>query len=149
MDDERRRLERNLHDGAQQNLVALKIKVNLVGITIDKDPARARALVEVVKVESTVYFCCLEALQNIQEYASASSAVVTIAQLDSHLEFSVRDTAVGFDAASVERRAGLQNITDRLDAVGGKVVIESAPGRGATVGGRVPVPLPARISVPA
>ena len=198
-DDERRRLERNLHDGAQQNLVALKIKVNLVGMTMDKDPVRARALVEEVKadadetlstlrdlargiyppllaqmglvtaleaqaqkasvpvsvqaqavgryspeVESTLYFCCLEALQNIQKYASASSAVVTIAQLDGHLEFSVRDDGVGFDAAGVERGAGLQNITDRLDAVGGEVVIESAPGRGATVGGRVPVPLPAR-----
>jgi len=51
-DDERRRLERNLHDGAQQNLVALRIKVNLVGMTMDKDPARARALVEEVKADA-------------------------------------------------------------------------------------------------
>lgn len=202
-DDERRRLERNLHDGAQQNLVALKIKVNLVGMTMDKDPARARALVEEVKadadetlstlrdlargiyppllaqmglakaleaqatkatipvdvqanavdrytpeVESTVYFCCLEALQNIQKYASASRATVTIAEVDGNLQFSVRDDGVGFDTATVERGAGLQNITDRLDAVGGEVTLQSAPGRGSMVGGRVPVAPQLEMSAP-
>src|SRR6266567_6493654 len=39
-DEARRRLERNIHDGAQQDLVALAIKCRLAGITVDDDPAR-------------------------------------------------------------------------------------------------------------
>src|SRR3981081_1373046 len=43
-DEERRRLERNLHDGAQQNLVALKVKLGLAEAFVEKDPAKARQL---------------------------------------------------------------------------------------------------------
>ncbi|HKF32597.1 MAG TPA: MASE1 domain-containing protein, partial [Jatrophihabitantaceae bacterium] len=41
-DAERRRLERNLHDGAQQRLVALAVDLTLIGLTLDKDPRAAR-----------------------------------------------------------------------------------------------------------
>jgi signal transduction histidine kinase len=41
-DEERRRLERNLHDGAQQNLVAIKVKLGLAEMFVDRDPARAK-----------------------------------------------------------------------------------------------------------
>ncbi|MFY9614067.1 MAG: sensor histidine kinase [Candidatus Dormiibacterota bacterium] len=48
-DEERRRLERNLHDGAQQNLVALKVKLGLAEMLAEKDPERAKTLLAELK----------------------------------------------------------------------------------------------------
>jgi len=62
-DDERRRLERDLHDGAQQNLVALKIKVGLAEMLVEKDPARAKLMLAELKVDTD------EALQNLRDLA--------------------------------------------------------------------------------
>jgi signal transduction histidine kinase len=55
------------------------------------------------------------------------------------LVFEVRDDGRGFDVRSVPRGSGLQNMRDRLDALGGRLAIESTPGRGTTVTGRLPV----------
>jgi signal transduction histidine kinase len=193
-DQERRRLERNLHDGAQQNLVALKVKLGLAEMFVEKDPARAKQTlsdlkgdadealetlrdlargiypplladrglvaalesqarkatlsVEVVAdgigrypqdVEAAVYFCCLEALQNVQKYARASRAVIKLKADTGELLFEIRDDGAGFDPETVPRGAGLQNMADRLDALGGRVDLESAPGAGTTLRGRLPV----------
>src|SRR6202011_5534857 len=168
-DEERRRLERNLHDGAQQNLVALKVKLGLAEVFAEKDPARAKALVGELKsdadealetlrdlargiypplladrglvaalesqarkatlpvqveargverypqeVEAAVYFCCLEALQNVQKYARASVATARLRGGDGMLHFAVEDNGAGFDPATVTRGAGLTNMADRL-----------------------------------
>ncbi|MGH2766452.1 MAG: histidine kinase, partial [Actinomycetota bacterium] len=48
-DEERRRLERNIHDGAQQQLVALSVKLRLAETLADRDPSKARALIEEVR----------------------------------------------------------------------------------------------------
>jgi signal transduction histidine kinase len=193
-DEERRRLERNLHDGAQQNLVALKVKLGLAEMFVDKDPARAQRTLEELKgdadealetlrdlargiypplladqglvpalesqarkatlpvdvvaegigrypqdVEAAVYFCCLEALQNVQKYARATSAAITLAATAGSLTFAISDDGAGFDPQAVARGAGLQNMADRLDALGGKVDLESAPGAGTTLRGRLPI----------
>jgi len=193
-DHERRRLERNLHDGAQQHLVALKIKLGLAETLLLKDPESATALIGDLKgdadealetlrdlargiypplladrglaaaleaqarkatvpvavegeglgrfsqeVESAVYFCCLEALQNVQKYAGAGAATVSLAKAGGHLRFSVSDDGGGFDAETATRGAGLQNMADRLDALGGEIAIESSIGRGTTVSGTIPV----------
>ena len=193
-DEERRRLERNLHDGAQQNLVALKVKLGLVEMLADKDPARARTLIAEVKsdadealetlrdlargiyppllaekglgaavgsqarkatipvtveagsvgrhlpeMEAVVYFCCLEALQNVQKYGSASQATVRISEADGELSFEVEDDGCGFDTATTKRGSGLQNMEDRLDAVGGSLIVASVLGRGTTIAGSIPV----------
>jgi signal transduction histidine kinase len=193
-DEERRRLERNLHDGAQQNLVALKVKLGLAEMFADKDPARARATLAELKadtdealetlrdlargiypplladkglvaalesqarkatvpvvvsadgisrypqdVEAAVYFCCLEALQNIQKYAQAARAWVRLAEADGALRFEVQDDGKGFDPASTRRGSGLTNMSDRLDALGGGVDLESQPGAGTTLRGSIPV----------
>lgn len=191
-DEERRKLERNLHDGAQQQLVALKVKLTLAerlaesgqpvgellhqlgeetqeAIETLRDLARGiyppllaaqglpsaltaqankAALPVIVEsegigrysqdVEAAVYFCCLEALQNIAKYAAASVARIELREADGWLEFSVVDDGVGFDSETVVRGAGLQNMADRLDAVGGQVTITSEPGEGTTLRGRVP-----------
>jgi signal transduction histidine kinase len=193
-DEERRRLERNLHDGAQQNLVAIKVKLGLAEAFAEKDPARAKELVGQLKsdadealetlrdlargiypplladkglaaalesqarkatipvqvnargvgrypqeTEAAIYFCVLEALQNVQKYAEASRAQVRLAQSDGFLSVAVNDDGRGFDPNTAKKGAGLQNMEDRLDALGGNLEILSTPGSGATVTVRLPV----------
>jgi signal transduction histidine kinase len=193
-DEERRRLERNLHDGAQQQLVALAVKLRLLEQLVERDPAQARSVAaqlqgdttealeelrdlargiypplladkglvaalesqarkSVVPVaieadgvgryaretEAAVYFSCLEALQNVAKYASASHTIITLADGDGRLRFEVSDDGVGFDAASRPSGTGLQGIADRLAALDGEIEIRSAPGAGTTVAGVLPV----------
>jgi signal transduction histidine kinase len=193
-DEERRRLERNLHDGAQQQLVALAVKLRLLEQLVERDPAQARSVAaqlqgdttaaleelrdlargiypplladkglvaalesqarkSVVPVtvegegvgryareaEAAVYFSCLEALQNVAKYASASRATITLSDGNGRLRFEVSDDGVGFDAASRSDGSGLQGIADRLAALDGEIEIRSAPGAGTTVAGVLPV----------
>lgn len=195
-DEERRRLERDIHDGAQQQLVSMKVKLGLIKQMIQKDPARAEQILDGVlpetneaieslrdlargifppilvdqgllaaveahvaktgldtsvnangissnarfdpSTEAAVYFCCLEAMQNASKHASGTPLIVDFALRDGWLEFSIADAGNGFDPARVTKGSGLQNMTDRVEAVGGALRIESAPGRGTTVVGRVP-----------
>ncbi len=193
-DEERRRLERNLHDGAQQQLVALAVKERLAANIVERDPAGARSLLEEIQTETTdaletlrdlargiypplladgglrpaleaqarkaalpvevetdgigrypreveaaVYFACLEALQNVAKYAEADRAWVAIGTEDGELVFRVRDDGRGFDPASTNLGTGIQGIDDRLAALGGRLRIDSSPGAGATIEGRLPV----------
>ncbi len=90
-------------------------------------------------VESTVYFCCLEGLNNVAKYADASRATVELTQSNGTLLFSVKDDGRGFDVAAAANGTGLQGMADRLDALGGHLRVESAPGDGTFVGGSIPV----------
>jgi signal transduction histidine kinase len=194
-DAERRRLERNIHDGAQQQLVALSVKARLAETFLDRDREKAKRTLEEIKLETTealenlrdlargiypplladeglaaalesqarkavvpvkmeldgigrypqeaeaaAYFCVLEALQNVAKYAEASVVTVRLSQEDGDLVFRVTDDGKGFDPRSTPSGSGLQNMRDRLEALGGRVVVDSAPGRGTTVTGRVPIP---------
>jgi signal transduction histidine kinase len=85
-----------------------------------------------------VYFCCLEALQNVAKYAGASQARVRLSVELDQLVFQVVDDGGGFDTATTPYGSGLQNMADRLAALGGTVEVESQPGRGTTVRGRIP-----------
>jgi signal transduction histidine kinase len=193
-DDERRRLERNLHDGAQQHLVALKVKLGLAEILLGRDEQRAYATLGQLKddadealetlrdlargiypplladrglptaltaqarkatlpvtieadgvgrysqdTEAALYFCILEALQNIQKYAQASSAVVRLHEDGDQLSVEVVDDGRGFDVATTSRGNGLTNMEDRLDALGGTLHIASSPGEGTTLRATIPV----------
>lgn len=193
-DSERRRIERNLHDGAQQHLVALKIKVGLLEPLITKDAARAATLASEVKgeadealetlrdlargiyppllaseglvaalkararraplpvevvdegvvryppeIEAAVYFCCLEALQNVGKYARATTASIRLSVASGSLGFEVRDDGAGFDQGGVPAGSGLTGMNDRIDAVGGRLVVSSSPGKGTQVTGSLPV----------
>jgi signal transduction histidine kinase len=86
-----------------------------------------------------VYFCALEAMQNIAKYARASSASVRIGRSNGHLGFEVSDDGVGFDPGATGYGTGLQGMADRLDALGGTLSVRSAPGAGTTIEGRLPV----------
>lgn len=189
---ERRKIERDLHDGVQQKLVALRIHLELarelapegsrlagslanLGDEFDEalDELRAvahgiyppllaeaglgAALHEVARrstvpltigiedvgrlsedCEAAVYYCCLEALQNVAKHAGDdASASVRLWQERSVIHFRVSDDGVGFMEQSVARGAGLTNMADRIEAVGGSLAVRSAPGEGTTVELRV------------
>ena len=89
--------------------------------------------------EAAVYFCALEALQNVAKYAGASRATVTLSCPGTHLEFTVTDDGTGFDPAQATRGTGLQGMADRLAAAGGALRVNSAPGLGTTISGGLPV----------
>ncbi len=195
-DDERRRLERNLHDGAQQHLVALAVKLRLARDAVEDDPPDAIAMIDEIKsdvqtaitelralahgifppllasgglrealpaaatraalpttvtcdatgrygndIEAAVYFCTLEALQNAGKHAGATaSATVAVDETDGILRFEVSDDGVGFDMrCGAANGHGFVNIADRLGAFGGSVTVTSAPGRGTTIAGTIPL----------
>jgi signal transduction histidine kinase len=194
-DEERRRLERNLHDGAQQQLVALTVQLKLARTMLERDPPKVGDLLDGLQgsassaladlrdlargiypplladqglaaaleaqarraavpttvfadgigrytqdIEAAVYFCSLEALNNIAKYADATQANLRLADTGGHLTFTVTDDGVGFDADSSTDGTGLQGMRDRLDAIGGTLTVRSAQGAGTTVTGTVPVP---------
>ena len=190
---ERRKLERDLHDGAQQRLVALRVKLALaaeelqggdparadvmqalgdeIEATIDevrdfargvyptllartglpgalRSAARSAALPTTVhadgvgrypaELETTVYFCCSEALQNAAKHARGATEVTISLSTNRDLHFHVHDDGAGFDVHTTPLGTGLRNLRDRLAAVGGTMTIHSAPGHGTTIEGSIP-----------
>jgi signal transduction histidine kinase len=192
-DEERRKLERNLHDGAQQQLVALSVKLRLAEGLVDRDSEKTKAMLADLQtetgqaiedlrdlargiypplladkglvaaleaqvrkgsvatsveaenvarypqqVEAAVYFCALEALNNVAKYSGASSAEVRLAQMNGDLTFEVSDDGAGFDTGRTSYGTGLRGMADRVEAIGGVLEIRSAPGEGTSVTGRIP-----------
>jgi signal transduction histidine kinase len=89
----------------------------------------------------TVYFCCLEGLQNAAKHAGPGATVTSVlSEAEGRVCFCVDDDGAGFDPGTVERGAGLTNLGDRVAAVGGTLRIETAPGCGTHVTGRIPSP---------
>jgi len=191
-DEARRRLERNLHDGAQQHLVALKVQLRLVERIADSEKVKSmlrkvasdadealEALRDLARgiypplladqglaaaleaqagkapmpvtvhatkisrhsedVEAAVYFCCLEALQNSVKHANASSVEVELTEKDGVLSFCISDNGGGFDLATTPHGDGLLNMADRLEAIGGRLEVQSSPLGGTSVMGHLPV----------
>ncbi len=187
-DEERRKIERNIHDGAQQQLVALSVQLKLARTMLDRDPAKAGDLLDTLRstatealedlrdlargiypplladkglvaaleaqarkaavpvavdadgigrypeeTEAAVYFCVLEALNNVAKYADASHTSVSLARSDSLLIFTVADDGKGFDTETAGYGTGLQGMADRLEAIGGTLNVESQPGTGTSV----------------
>jgi signal transduction histidine kinase len=191
-DAERARLERDLHDGAQQRLLGLALRLRMlerhaadggnlaladeldaVAAEIDSTLAEIRTLARGIRppalaevglelaietladrlglrvevdvqtgaelpdaVEATAYFAAAEALANVHKHAAASGARVEVAEHDGQLVVRVADDGRGgADAAG----SGLVGLTDRLEALGGSLRVESAPGAGTTVVAAIPL----------
>jgi signal transduction histidine kinase len=90
------------------------------------------------EIEAAIYFCCLEALQNAAKHAPEAHAVVRVTEEGERLSFLVSDDGPGFDLASATGGHGHTNMSDRLGAIGGAVVWDSAPGAGTRISGWVP-----------
>jgi signal transduction histidine kinase len=195
-DAQRRAIERDLHDGAQQHLVALAVSVNLVRQISDTDPDAAKGMLEQIgkdlqeavqelrnlahgiyppllmdrglpealsaaagraalptgveadgigryaqPTEAAVYFCVLEALQNAAKHAGeGSEANVTVREEEGALLFDVVDDGAGFDLATGAHHGhGFVNMSDRVGAIGGTITVESSPGHGTRISGRIPL----------
>jgi signal transduction histidine kinase len=88
--------------------------------------------------ESTVYFCCLEALQNAAKHAGpGASATVRLGATDAIVWFAVEDDGAGFDTALADG-TGLRNMHARVAAMGGSLDVDSAPGCGTRLAARFP-----------
>ena len=108
------------------------------GATLEIDPRVAAARFDPA-AENAVYFCCVQALQNAHRHAPGANVTIRLGlEGPDALTFVVRDDGAGFDPATVELREGMQIMTDRIAALGGTIGVESSPGEGTTVSGRVP-----------
>ncbi len=195
-DAERRRLERDIHDGAQQHLVALMVNLRLAETIATRSAERAtrllaeqadaadvaietltslsrgiyprlladEGLVPALRcavatgavpvtvdtttagrltqtVEAALYFACMEAVQNATKHAGAQKVSVHVRDDPGSWRLTVVDDGTGFDvqhAVESGSGAGLANMRDRLDAIGGTLAVESLPGLGTTVTAMVP-----------
>ena len=102
-------------------------------------------------VENALYFCCLEALQNVAKHAPGANAVIRLGIDEAGGEpwvwLEVRDDGPGFDAAGATG-TGLIGLADRMAAVDGELIVESVIGRG-TVARGAPLDGGARTTTPA
>jgi signal transduction histidine kinase len=92
-------------------------------------------------IEAAVYFCCLEALQNIAKYAGATQAWICLQARDGTLLFTVSDDGTGYDARRTPLGSGQRNMADRLAALGGRLEVLSAPSQGTTLAAHLPIPV--------
>jgi len=190
-DTERRRLERNLHDGAQQRLVALSLQLRLVKASLRKDPQSAEALIgeaeseldhalkelrEIARgihpavltergleaairalaarapvpveldqlpeerlpgsVEAAIYYLVAEAITNVAKYAQATHASVAVERSNGFATVVVRDDGIG--GAEPVAGSGLVGLADRVEALGGRLHIESPTGGGTELTAEIP-----------
>jgi signal transduction histidine kinase len=91
------------------------------------------------EIETTVYFCCSEALQNAAKHAPGAAVSMSVRRTGAALTFRVCDEGPGFDPAVNTGGRGLANMRDRVRAVGGTLEVVSTPGPGACVNGFVPL----------
>jgi signal transduction histidine kinase len=192
-DAERRRLERNLHDGAQQRLVSLALDLRMVGAALEKDPAAARKTlaaaqdqlakgleelrelargihpailterglgpalqgllarapvpVEITElpeerlagpVEAAAYYVVAEAITNVAKYARASYVTVSIRRSNGSATVVVTDDGVG--GADPALGTGLRGLADRLEALEGRLEVDSPTAQGTRISAEIPSP---------
>ena len=89
------------------------------------------------EVETAVYLCCAQALQNAARQNPHSAVRLRIAELDGALAFSAECDGAGLDNFASVDGSGLQNMTDRIAALGGTLEINTSPGTGAAITGRI------------
>jgi signal transduction histidine kinase len=88
-------------------------------------------------VERTTYFICSEGLANIAKSAGASHARIAVSAVGSRLQVTVADDGRG--GADPGRGTGLRGLADRVEALGGRLRIESPPGDGTRLLAELPV----------
>jgi signal transduction histidine kinase len=192
-DLERRRIQRDLHDSAQQRLVSVRIQLGLLAERAESDDDRAsidklgrgledaladirsvtrdgaprtlagfgvaQALRSVAaqaalpvtidadgfdryppEIERAIYYSCVEALQNSVKHGGPNAVVrIGLRGSPSGVSFIVEDSGVGFVAGRARSGAGLQNLADRVGALGGRLTVDSNVGTGTRIRGEIPL----------
>ena len=87
-------------------------------------------------VESAAYYVVAEALANVAKYASATSVSVSVNRQNGRAVVDVSDDGVG--GADPARGSGLRGLADRVEALGGALVVESPPGAGTRLHAEIP-----------
>jgi signal transduction histidine kinase len=108
-----------------------------LGVTVD---ASLDDVTVSAPVEHALLRITQEACTNAVRHGNARRLTVSMTRQDGHIELAVRDTGTGFDPAAPHAGSGLAHIRDRVAELGGTVDIDSAPGHGAALTVRVPVP---------
>jgi signal transduction histidine kinase len=108
-----------------------------LGITVD---ARLDDVTVPSPVEHALLRITQEACANAIRHGNARQLAVSMSRQDGHIELAVQDSGTGFDPAAPHGGSGLAHIRDRVAELDGSVEIDSAPGRGAAITVRVPVP---------
>jgi signal transduction histidine kinase len=191
-DTERRRLERNLHDGAQQRLVTLALHLRMAQETLNVDPTAAGTMLSGVGedlklaleelrelarglhpailtergltpalqslatrapfnvdingvpherlpavIEAAIYYVVSETLTNAAKHAGASEAHVELSNSDDAVRVEIRDNGGG--GANLADGSGIRGLADRVEALGGRLEVESPVGAGTVVKAELPV----------
>jgi signal transduction histidine kinase len=89
----------------------------------------------------TLYLIAHEALSNVRKHAAADSVEILVMRTTGAISMQVRDSGRGFDSSAehAESHRGLRNIVARVQAIDGRVDIESALGQGTCVSVQVPL----------
>lgn len=95
-------------------------------------------------VEAAVYFVCSEALANVAKHASATRVSVVVAGRADEVMVTITDDGIG--GADPSRGSGLRGLTDRVEALGGRLDVGDRSGGGTAV--TVTIPLPDRPGLP-
>jgi signal transduction histidine kinase len=111
--------------------LAVDVSVDLA----DHDPGRHHP----PELETAVYRIVQEALTNASKHGRARQAFVEIVERDRTISLTVRDDGQGFDPARKTPGFGMHGMRERAELLDGVLTVESAPGRGATVIGSLPV----------
>jgi signal transduction histidine kinase len=189
-DAERRRLERNLHDGTQQRLVSISMALGLAESRLGSDQDGARQIIEEARqalgvalqelrefsqgihpavlterglgpalrelvylapmsieldvdeerlpqpVEAAAYYVVAEALANVAKYASADAVSVIVERRNGAALVEVADDGIG--GADPAKGSGLRGLSDRVEALGGTLAVESSPGHGTRLKAEIP-----------
>lgn len=84
-------------------------------------------------VELVLFRACQEALTNIARHSEATRADVSLVALEGRLRLTIEDNGVGFDPGETNDRFGLGGVAERVELVGGRLRLQSAPGAGTAV----------------
>ena len=89
-------------------------------------------------VEAAAYFVCAEALTNVAKYAAASAVTIVVRREPGRLTVAIADDGAG--GADPARGSGLRGLADRVEALGGRLTVDSPPGAGTRLAAELPAP---------
>jgi signal transduction histidine kinase len=129
--------------GVQAALESLAERTSRHGVEVDvsvelDDGRGQRPTRHVAEVETAVYRIVQEALTNASKHGEAKRAVVEVREESSTVHLSIRDDGHGFDPGGETDGFGLLGMRERVELLGGELLIDSAPGNGAVVRASIP-----------